>query len=31
MNYQIEGGSLPVLRVQLNAGETVVSENSGRS
>ncbi len=31
MNYQIEGGSLPVLRVQLNAGETVVSENGGRS
>lgn len=31
MNYQIEGGTLPVLRIQLNAGETVVSENGGRS
>lgn len=31
MNYRIEGGSLPVAILKLNAGEVVISECGGRS
>lgn len=31
MRYQIEGGSLPVLTVELEAGEAMVSESGGRT
>ena len=31
MNYSIEGGSLPVVRIMLNPGETVISESGGRT
>lgn len=31
MKYSIEGGTLPVVRVQLEAGETMISEAGGRA
>ncbi|NLY09487.1 MAG: AIM24 family protein [Tissierellia bacterium] len=31
MNYSIEGGALPVLRVFLEPGETMISESGGRA
>lgn len=31
MKYLIEGNSLPVVTIQLEAGETIISENGGRS
>ena len=31
MNYSIEGGSLPAVIIQLNAGEALISEAGGRT
>ena len=31
MQYRIEGGSLPALIINLNPGETIVSEVGGRT
>ena len=31
MNYSIEGGTLPAVIIQLNAGETIISESGGRT
>ncbi len=31
MRYQIEGGSLPAVVIQLDAGETIMSELAGRN
>ena len=31
MRYEIEGGSLPALVIQLEAGEGLVSESGGRT
>ena len=31
MRYQIEGGSLPAVIIQLDAGETIISELGGRT
>lgn len=31
MQYRIEGGSLPALIINLNAGETIISESGGRT
>jgi uncharacterized protein (AIM24 family) len=31
MNYSIEGGSLPAVIIQLNSGETIISQSGGRT
>ena len=31
MQYRIEGGNLPALIINLNPGETIVSESGGRT
>ena len=31
MQYRIEGGSLPALIINLNPGETIISESGGRT